>query len=474
MIRRPPRSTLSSSSAASDVYKRQFLTCVVNSARANPPHVHTLSCTLACEGQYLDTTTIRAPSLTPTWNDAISFELEDMPSRLRQGALTVELVSNGESLGSMRLALLTLPMAQLPPRWHQLSPGTSGYLELQAWFHTEPPATTTQLSLPVLKYKQPALPALDTTPLEVDPSEHLQALNLMTPRDIMEDKIVVDPAPSPHEVAMRALELAGLGRQKRNGQWAGVEGAVMRPTSTVLTSEYLPEAKVTVVSLDGEHTARVGDAIGVKSDCLPAPPPAEPLWINSGVTMDFNVQQDFFNCTGDASALEVGRLVQLGGREMRVKAIQPHLDCGDTWVQLDQEHGCAEGSALLVQSALPSFTQAQSPRSRTNSCIDPDVCFVPTSFSVAGNVHQTWFNIQGDAQTVLYPGLRISIGSQESMYGGFGRSWTIQALNYSVSKQQTWVSLDREHNGHVAEGDRISILCENLDNTFIHLSLIHI
>src|SRR5664280_3929742 len=33
MIRRPPRSTLSSSSAASDVYKRQFLTRPYNSFR---------------------------------------------------------------------------------------------------------------------------------------------------------------------------------------------------------------------------------------------------------------------------------------------------------------------------------------------------------------------------------------------------------------------------------------------------------
>eukprot|EP00658_Telonema_sp_P-2_P045444 TRINITY_DN33407_c0_g1_i1.p2 TRINITY_DN33407_c0_g1~~TRINITY_DN33407_c0_g1_i1.p2 ORF type:complete len:115 (+),score=11.68 TRINITY_DN33407_c0_g1_i1:106-450(+) len=38
MIRRPPRSTLSSSSAASDVYKRQVRSCGGASTTLTPPH----------------------------------------------------------------------------------------------------------------------------------------------------------------------------------------------------------------------------------------------------------------------------------------------------------------------------------------------------------------------------------------------------------------------------------------------------
>ena len=38
MIRRPPRSTLSSSSAASDVYKRQLLRCVLSVAKDSIPY----------------------------------------------------------------------------------------------------------------------------------------------------------------------------------------------------------------------------------------------------------------------------------------------------------------------------------------------------------------------------------------------------------------------------------------------------
>src|SRR5665648_1301259 len=42
MIRRPPRSTLSSSSAASDVYKRQELPCVIVNVQRGGPGLGTI------------------------------------------------------------------------------------------------------------------------------------------------------------------------------------------------------------------------------------------------------------------------------------------------------------------------------------------------------------------------------------------------------------------------------------------------
>eukprot|EP00658_Telonema_sp_P-2_P011070 TRINITY_DN1420_c0_g1_i6.p1 TRINITY_DN1420_c0_g1~~TRINITY_DN1420_c0_g1_i6.p1 ORF type:complete len:111 (-),score=21.25 TRINITY_DN1420_c0_g1_i6:150-482(-) len=62
MIRRPPRSTLSSSSAASDVYKRQYQRRVRD---ASPQHMATAHQTMVTRGVLRHGQTVRSMVFTP-------------------------------------------------------------------------------------------------------------------------------------------------------------------------------------------------------------------------------------------------------------------------------------------------------------------------------------------------------------------------------------------------------------------------
>eukprot|EP00656_Telonema_subtile_P010992 TRINITY_DN15379_c0_g1_i2.p1 TRINITY_DN15379_c0_g1~~TRINITY_DN15379_c0_g1_i2.p1 ORF type:complete len:304 (+),score=61.91 TRINITY_DN15379_c0_g1_i2:112-1023(+) len=144
-------------------------------------------------------------------------------------------------------------------------------------------------------------------------------------------------------------------------------------------------------------------------------------------------------------------------------------------ITTDGSHGAREGDAVGVQpDAMECAADTPllvSPRGRANSCIDPDVTFISTGLYVMANVHQSWFHVSGDASNVLYPGQRVMVGSKETDFGGFGRDFTIHGMNYSRTKHETFIQLDRVHEGHVSLGDQMFIVFENLDTSFVHSGL---
>ena len=126
MIRRPPRSTLSSSSAASDVYKRQILTCSSNphsAQRSVPTKYHCEFDTDIAEirmvtgyqyqqfseqlNQFFATDYVISKN-----SDRMGYQLEGPPIKIPQ----CDMLSEGISLGAVQLPADGIPIILLCDR----------------------------------------------------------------------------------------------------------------------------------------------------------------------------------------------------------------------------------------------------------------------------------------------------------------------------------------------------------------------
>ena len=95
---------------------------------------------------------------------------------------------------------------------------------------------------------------------------------------------------SAQKLAADQLAVARLGRDASNGQWCGVQGAMMSDLLTVEDCDWREDCDMSIVRLSSPHGGRVGDAVGVSADCV-MPPPVGPQWIESGFVADFNLHQ---------------------------------------------------------------------------------------------------------------------------------------------------------------------------------------
>jgi len=342
-------------------------------------------------------------------------------------------------------------MAELPARWYQLTPPGAGYIELQVYWNCGAPVPVSPAPAPNLRLVSLRNRALAEPEPEPEPEPEEDPAASFLPMVAADE---VDAVPdSAQKLAADQLAVARLGRDASNGQWCGVQGAMMSDLLTVEDCEWREDCDMSIVRLSSPHGGRVGDAVGVSADCV-KPPLVEPRWVESGFLADFNLHQDFFNCYGDASeVMPVGTEVIIEGENHTIKAITLNTDSGDCWVQLDRHHQLSQGSPLLV--CEPVVEPEPLPSGGEES--------LPSGFQVSGNAHQSWFHVKGDATTMMFSGQHLRVGP-----GPDAALFMIEAINYIGSKLETFIQLDRLHVGHLQLGDEIYLAVQNLDRRFVH------